>query len=169
MKGFHVEQQVANIVHDGKGGFRCSACGGGVRREATECKHCRVVFTTAPQGIHDKIEQLQKVEAGLIPGETVEAVFDLKNIGTGFLGITSKRVVFYDPSFLRKQKAVISIPYSRIVLIAAQDESGLFSGRGFFSSSKLTLVTSHGEHEFEFRGADKAHLAHTLILAHMVD
>jgi hypothetical protein len=70
--------------------------------------------------------------------------------------------------FLRRMKAVVSIPYSRIISIAAEDESGVFTGRGFFSSSKLVLSTSHGEHEFEFRGADKAHLAHNLILGHMV-
>ncbi len=121
-----------------------------------------------PEIMYDKKEQLEKVQSGLLPDETIEAVFDLKNIGSGFLGITSKRIVFYDPVFLRKLKAVISIPYSRIVLLGAQDEAGLLTGRGFFSSSKLTIVTSHGDHEFEFRGADKAHIAHNLILGHMV-
>jgi hypothetical protein len=121
-----------------------------------------------PDIIVDKKDQLEKIQAGLLPEETIEAVLDLKNIGSGFLGITNKRIVFYDPVFLRKLKAVVSIPYSRIILVAAQDDAGMFTGRGFFASSKLTLVTSHGEHEFEFRGADKAHLAHNLILGHMV-
>jgi len=65
-------------------------------------------------------------------------------------------------------KAIISIPYSRVHTIAAEDESGLFSGRGFFSSSKLIITTSHGEHDFEFRGADKAHQAHQLILSYLL-
>jgi hypothetical protein len=65
-------------------------------------------------------------------------------------------------------KALVSIPYSRIYSVAAKDESGLFSGRGFFSSSELVLSTSKEEYEFEFRGADKAHIAHNLILAHMI-
>jgi hypothetical protein len=38
--------------------------------------------------------------------------------------------------------------------IAAEDESGLLTGRGFFSTSRLLITTNHGEHEFEFRGAD---------------
>ena len=118
--------------------------------------------------IFDKREQLQKIEAGLLPGETVEGVFDMKGGGTGFIGITSKRVIVYDKTFLRKMKAVVSIPYSRITSIAAEDESGLFTGRGFFASSRVVLTTSHGELEFEFRGADKAHLAHNMILSHMV-
>lgn len=116
----------------------------------------------------DRKEQLQKIEAGLLPGESVEGVFDMKGGGTGFLGVTNKRVIIYDKVFLRKMKALVSIPYSRITTIAAEDESGLFTGRGFFASSKVVLTTSHGEFEFEFRGADKAHFAHELILSHML-
>ena len=119
--------------------------------------------------IFDRKDQLDRVVASLLPNEIVEAVFDLKNVGTGFLGITSKRIIFYDDSFLRRTKAVVSIPYNRIAVIAAEDtDNNIFAGRGFFASSKLMLVTSHGEHEFEFRGADKAHTAHNLILSHMV-
>jgi len=32
----------------------------------------------------------------------------------------------------------------------------------------LAICTSHGDYDFEFRGADKAHIAHLLILGHMV-
>ena len=116
----------------------------------------------------DKKEQLEKIQSALLEGEKVEAVFDLKGGGTGFIGITSHRIILYDKAFLRKMKAVVSIPYSRIHSIAAEDESGLFTGRGFFSSSKLVLNTSHSDYELEFRGADKAHLAHDMILGHML-
>ena len=118
--------------------------------------------------VFDKKDQLEKIEAALLPGEELQAVFDMKGGGTGFLGITSKRVIVYDKAFLRKMKAIVSIPYSRIQTIAAEDDSGLFTGRGFFASSKLVLTTSHAEFEFEFRGADKAHLAHELILQHLI-
>ena len=117
---------------------------------------------------YDRKEQLQKIESGLLPGEVIEGVFDMKGGGTGFLGITNKRVIVYDKVFLRKMKALVSIPYSRITTIAAEDESGLFTGRGFFASSKVVLTTSHGDFEFEFRGADKAHIAHEMILSHML-
>jgi hypothetical protein len=120
------------------------------------------------QVMYDKQDQYEKIAAGVLPGEIVEAVFDLKGTGTGFVGITNKRVIVYDKVFLRKMKAVVSIPYSRITSIAAEDESGLFTGRGFFSSSKVVIATSHGDYELEFRGADKAHVAHNLILSHMV-
>jgi hypothetical protein len=118
--------------------------------------------------VYDKKEQLEKIKPALLPGEGLYAVFDLKGSGTGFIGITTHRVIVYDKAFMRKMKAVVSIPYSRITSIASEDESGMFTGRGFFSSSNVAITTSHGDLEFEFRGADKAHLAHNLILRHMV-
>ncbi len=120
------------------------------------------------QVLFDKPDQLQKIQSGLLPGETIDAVFDMKGGGTGFIGITSKRVIIYDKAFLRKMKAIVSIPYSRIYTVAAEDDSGLLTGRGFFASSKVVLGTGHGEFELEFRGADKAHIAHDLILIHML-
>jgi hypothetical protein len=121
-----------------------------------------------PQIVFDKMDQVRQLEQVLLPDEVIEAVFDVKGAGAGFIGITSKRVVFHDKQFLRKLKAIVSIPYSRITAIATEDAAGLLTGRGFFSSSKIHLTTSHSEHEFELRGADKAHLAHNLILGHMV-
>ncbi len=119
--------------------------------------------------VYDKREQLDKIQSALLPGEVVEGVFDMKGGGTGFLGVTNKRVIVYDKAFMRKMKAIVSIPYSRITSIAAEDESGMFTGRGFFGSSKVTLtVSGQGDLEFDFRGSDKAHTAHNLILAHMV-
>lgn len=120
------------------------------------------------QPIYDRKEQYEQIASALLPDEAIEAVFDLKGTGTGFIGVTNKRVIIYDKVFLRKMKAVVSVPYSRITSLAAEDESGLLTGRGFFSSSKLVLSTSHGEWELEFRGADKAHQAHNLILSRMV-
>lgn len=120
------------------------------------------------QPIYDKKDQLEKIQAALLPGEVVEAVFDLKSAGTGFIGITNKRVIIYDKAFLRKMKALVSIPYSRIYAIAAEDEEAWWGHRGFWSTSKLVLTTGKTEYEFEFRGADRAHLAHDLILSHMV-
>lgn len=69
---------------------------------------------------------------------------------------------------MRKMKAIVSVPLGRITSVAAQDESGLFTGRGFWASSTLVLTTSHQQFEFEFRGADKAHHAHQLILGLLV-
>lgn len=117
-----------------------------------------------PAVYFDRKEQLDMIAGALLQGEQLYAVYDMKGGGTGFVGITSKRLVIYDKAFLRKMKAVVSIPLSRIQSIAAQDSSGLFTGRGFFASSVLVISTLSGVHEFEFRGAEKAHDAHQLIL-----
>jgi len=123
---------------------------------------------TASYPVYDKKEQYQKIESGLLPGEKIYAVFDMKGGGTGFIGITDMRVIIYDKAFMRKMKAIVSIPYSRIYSVAAEDENGLFTGRGFFSSSKMVLKSSGSDFEFDFRGSDKAHTAHNLIVGFMV-
>ena len=126
----------------------------------TESASTRVIF--------DRPDQLEKIRAGLLPGEEIEAVFDLKGGGTGFVGITSKRIIFQDNAWVTNTKAVVSIPYSRIHTVAAEDAVGLFTGRGFFSSSTIVVTTSAAPRTFQFRGADKAHIAHDLILRHMI-
>jgi len=126
----------------------------------TEPASTRVIF--------DRPDQLEKIRAGLLPGEEIEAVFDLKGGGTGFMGITSKRIIFQDNAWVTNTKAVVSIPYSRIHTVAAEDAVGLFTGRGFFSSSTIVITTSAAPRAFQFRGADKAHIAHDLILRHMI-
>lgn len=118
--------------------------------------------------VYDKKEQLEKLQANLIQGEQVYAAFDMKGGGTGFLGITNYRIVVYDKAFMRKMKAIVSVPYSRIYMVAAEDENGLMTGRGFFGSSKLAIKTAGEDFEFEFRGSDKAHTAHQLIIWLMV-
>jgi hypothetical protein len=128
----------------------------------------RVEVTSSAQVIFDRQDQLEKIEAGLLPGEEIEAVFDVKGGGTGFMGITSKRIIFRDSAWVVKSMAVVSIPYSRIHTVAAEDSVSLLTGRGFFSSSKVIITTSAGPRVFEFRGADKAHIAHDLILRHIL-
>lgn len=118
--------------------------------------------------LYDRKDQFDKIREAVLPGEVVEAVFDMKGGGTGFIGITNKRIIIYDKAFMRKMKAVVSIPYSRVSSVATEDEAGLFTGRGMFASSKMAITTSSGDYEFEFRGADKAHIAHNLILSHML-
>jgi hypothetical protein len=139
----------------------CTACGQGM--EAAE------PATSGASNVQfDERAQLQAVEGALLKGEVLEAVFDMLGGATGFVGITSRRVIVYDKAFLHKMKAVVSIPYSRIHSVAAEDESELLTDGGFFSSSKLVLSTSKAEYELEFRGADKAHIAHDLIVAHLL-
>jgi len=107
---------------------------------------------------YDNKAQLDRVAAYLIPGETLHAVYDCKGGGTGFVGITDQRIIFYDQAFLRSKKAMVSIPYNRVIGVASEDEGVIFK------TSTITLITSARNYTFEFRGADKAHWAYSFIM-----
>ena len=107
---------------------------------------------------YDKEDQLKRVQAYVLQGETLIAVFDCRGVGTGFVGFTDQRLIFYDQAFLTKRKAMISIPYHQIIGVASIDE-GLI-----FTTSEITLLTAAGNYHFQFRGADKAHMAYRYIM-----
>jgi hypothetical protein len=118
--------------------------------------------------VYDKKEQLEKIWDWILPGETLYVVYDCKGVGTGFLAITDRRLIFYDKQFMRKKKAMVSVPYGQIAAVSSEDEGGLLTGRGFFSSSKIGIhTTGNAYYDFEFRGADKAHNAYCLIVPHL--
>jgi len=113
----------------------------------------------------DKKDQLEKIEGVCLPEETIMAVFDLKGRGTGFLGITDKRIIYYDKEFMKKKKAIVSIPHHQIASVASEDNSGMFVKKGFFVSDMLTINPVGMEPKsFEFRGGEKAHAAHDIIM-----
>jgi len=117
----------------------------------------------------DKKDQLEKIEWVCLPDELIRAVFDLKGGGTGFLGLTDKRIIFYDKAFLKKKKAIVSIPYSRIASVASEDNKGFIIKSGFFVSDTLTIEPIGLEpRTFEFRGGDKAHIAHNIIMEYLL-
>jgi hypothetical protein len=113
---------------------------------------------SAPKILFDRQDQLQRVQAYVIPGETLVAVFDCKGAGTGFVGFTDQRLIFYDQAFLTKKKSMVSIPYNNIVGVASTDEGMIFT------TSEITLLTAAGNYTFQFRGSDKAHMAYRYIM-----
>jgi hypothetical protein len=114
------------------------------------------------QIIHDKLEQLQQIQAGLLQGEEVYAVYDCIGVGTGFVGITNMRVILQDKSFVGNKLAVVSIPYKNIRSVSMLSNKSML-GR-FASSSSIGIDTGGTIKEADFRGDDKAHHAHNLIL-----
>ncbi|MFC2033551.1 PH domain-containing protein [Chloroflexota bacterium] len=117
----------------------------------------------------DRKEQLEKIEGICLPEEVIRAVFDMKGKGTGFLGITDKRIIYYDKEFMRKKKALVSIPHSRIASVASEDNTGFLVKKGFFVSDTLTITPMGLEPKtFEFRGGEKAHEAHNMIMEHLL-
>lgn len=114
------------------------------------------------QPYYDNKGQYDRIAAYCISGETVYAVFDCKGRGTGFVGITDRRVIFYDQATFGKKKSMISIPYNQVIGISSADE-GLI-----FQTSEITLITAAGKFEFEFRGGDKAHKAYAYIMGQVL-
>jgi hypothetical protein len=110
----------------------------------------------------DQQGQLDKVVAGLMPDEQVIAVYDAIGAGTGFIGLTDKRVVIQDNSYVGKKIALMSVPYSRINSVSFLSNKS-FAGK-FFSTSTISIATSSGTHEVEFRGDHKAKHVHDIIL-----
>lgn len=119
--------------------------------------------------IVDKKDQLEKIEGICIEDEIIRAVFDLKGRGTGFIGITNKRVIYYDKEFLRGKKALVSIPINRIAAVASEDNKGFLIKSGFLVSDTLTISSMGLEPKtFEFRGGDKAHQAHNILMEYLL-
>lgn len=107
----------------------------------------------------DRQDQLDRIKAYLLPGEILFAVYDCKGAGTGFVGVTDRRIIFYDQGvFMTKKKSMISIPYDKMIGVASADEGVLFK------TSEITLLTAAGNFNFEFRGSEKAHWVYQHIL-----
>lgn len=112
---------------------------------------------------YDNKGQYDRIKAYLIPGEDLYAVFDCKGGGTGFAGITDRRIIFYDQGLFLKKKSMISIPYNQVIGIASVDEGMIFQ------TSEITLITGAGRFSFEFRGGDKAHKAYAYIMNQLLN
>jgi hypothetical protein len=115
----------------------------------------------------DKVEQVEKVEGVLLEDERIIGVFDDRGWGDGFVGITNRRLIYYNKSLTAKSKVIESIPWRSVATVGALDK-GRFA-RGHFGSSELIVKTVGGEElHLIFRTSDKAHRVHGLIAQHIV-
>ena len=112
--------------------------------------------------IFDKRDQLEQVEKGLLQGEDVLAVYDCTGTGTGFLGLTTHRIVFQDKSFVGKEAALTSVPYRQVRSVSVVSDKS-WAG-GFFSSSSIVIDVGGALHQADFRSDDKALHAHNVVL-----
>ena len=112
--------------------------------------------------IYDNKGQLQQIESGLLEGEQIIAVYDAVGVGTGFIGLTDRRVIVQDTSFVGKKVALTSIPYARITSISVVSDRSW--GGAFFSSSAIAIHVGTHTYEVEFRGDQKAHHVHNVVL-----
>ena len=65
--------------------------------------------------IFDNKGQLQQIESGLLDGEQIIAVYDAIGAGTGFIGLTNRRVIIQDKSFVGKKVAITAPPADQVL------------------------------------------------------
>lgn len=113
----------------------------------------------------DKQDQVDKIRAGLLPGESIIAVYDGKGGGTGFIGLTNRRLVLQDNGFVGKRVALTSVPYGRINAVSFISDKSMLGKLA--SSSSVAVTVGGATYEIEFRGQDKAKHAHDVMLGFM--
>ncbi|SNS42380.1 PH domain-containing protein [Actinomadura mexicana] len=114
---------------------------------------------------HDRSGQLKQIESGLLPGEQIIAVYDAVGAGTGFIGLTDRRVIIQDRSFAGKKFAITSVPYSRVTSVSVVSNKS-WAG-SYFSTGSIAINVGTHTYEVEFRGADKSHHVHNVILQYI--
>jgi hypothetical protein len=112
--------------------------------------------------IYDNKGQLQQIESGLLDGETIIAVYDAVGAGTGFIGLTNRRVIIQDKSFVGKRVAITSIPYAKVSSVSVVANKS-WAGQ-FFSTGTIAITVGQHIYEVEFRGSEKTHHVHNVIL-----
>jgi hypothetical protein len=117
--------------------------------------------------VSDRPELVGHLRAGLVPGEFLHAVLDLKGRGAGFVALTSRRVVVAGRAPWGKP-AVTSLSYRHLTSVALPATADAFGRAGFAAGDGLVLGTAHGPLALEFRSAGMARLAHDLLLRYLL-
>ena len=115
---------------------------------------------TAP--IYDSKGQFQQIQSGLLEGEQIIAVYDAVGAGTGFIGLTTRRVIIQDKSFVGKRFAITSIPYAKVSSVSVVSNKS-WAGQ-FFSTGTIAISVGTQTYEVEFRGSEKTQHVHNVIL-----
>lgn len=114
------------------------------------------------QPVFDKQDQLDRIVPHLVKGEDLIACYDCKGVGTGFVGVTTKRVIIQDNSFVGGKIAITSIPYSRITAVSMLSDKSMFGK--FASSSEIHLQAGSRDYTAEFRDTGKAKHIHDVVM-----
>ena len=107
----------------------------------------------------DKQDQADRVAQMLVRGEVLFLVYDCKGRGTGFIGVTDKRIIARDDGRRGREKQITSIPFSRIHSVSVESDKGWVRGSSF-----LAISAGDDDWTFNFRGADKAQRAYQRIM-----
>jgi Bacterial PH domain len=114
------------------------------------------------QPVYDNKGQYQQIESGLLEDEQIIAVYDAVGAGTGFIGLTDRRIIVQDKSFVGKRVAITSIPYAKVSSVSVVSNKS-WAGQ-FFSTGTIAITVGTHVYEVEFRGSEKTHHVHNVIL-----
>src|SRR5690349_20416318 len=112
--------------------------------------------------VFDNKGQLQQIESGLVDDEPIIALYDAVGAGTGFIGLSTRRIIIRDKSFVGKRVAITSIPYSKVSSVSVVSNKS-WAGQ-FFSTGTIAITVGAHTYEVEFRGSEKTHHVHNVIL-----
>jgi Bacterial PH domain len=112
--------------------------------------------------VYDNKGQLEQIQSGLLDGEAIIAVYDAVGAGTGFIGLTTRRIIIQDKSFVGKRVALTSIPCSKVSAVSVVSNKS-WAGQ-FFSTGTIAITVGTHVYEVEFRGSQKTHHVHNVIL-----
>ena len=116
--------------------------------------------------VFDKQDQFDKISSNLMEGETLYAVYDGIGVGTGFIGLTDRRVIIQDNSFVGKKVALTSVPYKRIQSVSYVSDKSMLGKLA--SNSTISIAAAGTLYEVSFRGDAKAKHSHDVILHYIM-
>ena len=111
-------------------------------------------MTEQPTVPVDKREQYDQIYSGLMPGEHILAVYDAIGAGNGFVGLTNRRLVIQDKSFVGKKVAITKIPYAWITSVSMVSNKS-WAG-SFFSAGSIAIHVGAQTYQVDFRGHEKS-------------
>ena len=112
----------------------------------------------------DKADQAARVAELLIDGEILYAVYDCKGRGSGFVGITDRRLIARDDGHMKHSKAIVSIPYARIHAVGVGSEYKLVGS----NEGRLSVSAGDDDWIFTFKGDGKVRNAYQRIMSHLL-
>lgn len=111
------------------------------------------------QSIYDNKSQHERIVLYMLPGEILQAVYDCKGAGTSFVGLSDRRLIFYDQGMLIRKKTMVSIPYQRVIGIACADDESSILG-----TTEIVVLTAAGNFTFEFRHINRAQWVYQYVM-----
>jgi hypothetical protein len=115
------------------------------------------------EAFFDRKEQFDRIVQLLVPGESLWMVLDCKGGGTGYVGISDRRLIFQDANWRRTKNVLVSVPLDRIHAVGISSDTPLL-GR---STAALSIQAGDDDWTFEFKNAEKTRNAY-LLLMHLV-